>query len=112
MLPNAPYVFTRCSGSKLAFISWRDDSIFITGAMLSNTTAAATTYRAMWYAGAVLRSEGGRIGSQASHRSLMRGMHKTTVTQFSHDRLPETINAAWNRIVMMPAIDAIGCGAK
>ena len=44
MLPKAPYVFTRCSGSKLAFIICRGDSMFITGPMLSHATAAATTY--------------------------------------------------------------------
>ena len=51
MLPKAPYVFTRCSGSKLAFIICRGDSMFITGPMLSSATPAATTYSAMWYAG-------------------------------------------------------------
>src|SRR5205814_1234039 len=74
MLPNAPYVFTRCSGSKLAFIICRDDRRFVTGAMLSNPTRTATTYVAMRYAGGDdAATAGGRAGSHASHRSLTSG---------------------------------------
>src|SRR5579872_670216 len=109
MLPNAPYVFTRCSGSKLAFIIWPDDSMFITGPMLKSATATATTYMTLWYAAPVDNTAGGCTGSHVSQWSLMSGTHNTSVSQFSHDRLPETINTSWNRIVMMPAIDANGC---
>ena len=45
-------------------------------------------------------------------RSLMSGMQSTTVSQLSHDRLPETMSTPWKRRVMMPAIEAKGCGAK
>jgi hypothetical protein len=36
----------------------------------------------------------------------------TSVSQFSHDRLPPAMRISWNTIVQMPAIPAKGCGRK
>src|SRR3954469_8208541 len=112
MLPNAPYVFTRCSGSTPAFITCPADSLFVGGARLSSATPAATTYRVICNAVDEATSAGACTGSHRSHASLTSGMQRTIVSQFSHDRFPDTISVSWNRIVMMPAMDAIGCGAK
>ena len=38
----------------------------------------------------------------------MSGMQSTTVSQLSHDRLPETMSTLWKRRVMIPAIEAKG----
>ena len=38
MLPNAPDVFTRCSGSNGVFITWFGESMLVIGAMLSPAT--------------------------------------------------------------------------
>ena len=111
MVPNAPYVFTRCSGSKLAFIDWRGDSMFTAGAMLRTATTAATTNVVNLSAGGASGS-GRRTRSHVNQLSRSTGTHSTIVSQFNQERLPDTISADWNRIVTSAAIEAIGCGSS
>ena len=94
MLPNAPYVFTRCSGLNDVFIICCGDSMFSVGAMLRNPTIAAHAHTMARSTPPGGWSAGGVTGSHDSHRSSSVGIARTIVSQFSHDRLPLTISTS------------------
>lgn len=112
MLPNAPYVFTRCSGSNEEFMSWPGESMLRIGLTLSTATRPTTATVARRWRGRRGRGAGAAIGSHANQRSSSVGIARTIVSQFSHERLPLAMSTDWNAIVTRPAPAAIGCGAK
>src|ERR1043166_4761632 len=91
--PNAPYVLTRCSGSKLAFINCRPENRLRAGRQLSQSTIVVTKLttiacgRVRW-AG----TEWGTEKKREKKRSSKHGRQSTIGMKLSHERLPLRIN--------------------
>ena len=89
MLPNAPYVFTRCSGLNDVFITCPGDSMFSVGAMLSSATSDRERVdRASAAPTGIGCSVGHRDRQPRQQPVVERRNASTIVSQFSHDRLP------------------------